>query len=336
MATRIQDSHAYVAGKVYTDQLIGAGYPPIRLRMIEGRPVVTSVFDSAARAAGIRAGDIVMSVDGEDANARLERYEKLISAATMQSLRDKASVVFMNGPVGSTVTLTLRDGESGVRRATLIRRPEDYTTLYHRERTGDIIRVVRDNIGYVDLDRLTIEMVDSMFDRLKNTRAIIFDMRGYPNGTAWAIAPRLTDRQPRVALIETPLVGHGFAEPASEASYQTVGPTPPGKWRYLGKTVMLIDERAESQAEHTGLFLRAANGTRFVGSATAGTDGEIATMTLPGRITVGFTGQSIRYPDGRQLQRIGLVPDITVSPTIAGIRAGRDEVLERAIRSLQP
>jgi hypothetical protein len=42
----------------------------------------------------------------------------------------------------------------------------------------------------------------------------------------------------------------------------------------------------------------------------------------------------VRHADGRQLQRIGLVPDVKVTPTIAGIRAGKDEVLERAIQYL--
>ena len=40
----------------------------------------------------------------------------------------------------------------------------------------------------------------------------------------------------------------------------------------------------------------------------------------------------VRWPDGKQLQRVGLLPDIEVKPTIAGIRAGRDEVLERAVQ----
>ena len=72
---------------------------------------------------------------------------------------------------------------------------------------------------------------------------------------------------------------------------------------------MLIDERTVSQAEHTGLYLRAANGTRFIGSPTAGADGEITTIAVPGGLSVGFTGQGVRFPDGRQLQRIGLAPD---------------------------
>ena len=40
------------------------------------------------------------------------------------------------------------------------------------------------------------------------------------------------------------------------------------------------------------------------------------------------------YPDKRPTQRIGIVPDVVVRPTIAGIRAGRDEVLEEALRQI--
>ena len=32
-------------------------------------------------------------------------------------------------------------------------------------------------------------------DVVMQTPALIFDMRGYPNGTAWAIAPRLTSKK---------------------------------------------------------------------------------------------------------------------------------------------
>jgi C-terminal processing protease CtpA/Prc len=84
-----------------------------------------------------------------------------------------------------------------------------------------------------------------------------------------------------------------------------------------------------------GLYLNAANGTKFIGSPTAGADGEICVFTVPGGITIGFTGQSIRHSDGRQLQRIGLVPDIPATPTVQGIQSGKDEVLGRAIAYIQ-
>jgi C-terminal processing protease CtpA/Prc len=334
LATRLHDGHAYVAGSVFNKKVIGDGYPPVRVRVVEGLPVVTSLADPEAGAAGVEIGDVVVSVDGEDARARLARYAELISASTPQGLADKAAISFMNGAVGSPVRLRLRGAAGVEREVTLSRKAEDYTTLYHRERTGDVVKLLAGNIGYVDLDRLTIPMVDDMFEKLKNTRAIVFDMRGYPNGAVWAIAPRLSSAEQRVALLETPMVGHDAPGEAVEAFYQTIGPTPPGAWLYTGKTVMLVDERTVSQAEHTGLFLLAANGTKFVGSPSAGTDGEITTIVLPGGITVGFTGQSVRYPDGRELQGRGLVPDVLAAPTIAGVREGRDEVLEAAVAYL--
>jgi C-terminal processing protease CtpA/Prc len=340
LATRLHDSHSYVAGRVYTNQLIGAGYPPIRVRLVEGAPVVTAIYDSVAIRAGIRVGDIVVLVDREPARSRLSRYQALIASSTPQGSLDKASQMFLNGPVGTTVELRLR-GIRGERTAILTRRYEDFNTLYHRERTGAVITILPGNVGYVDLDRLAPDQVDSMFERLGRTRAIVFDMRGYPNGTGLSIASRLTSRQPVGAWLETPLLGHGGAEEGAGSAFerfsQAVPPTPGGRWLYRRPTLMLIDERTASQAEHTGLFLRAANQTRFVGSPTTGVDGEIVTVSLPGAITIGFTGQSVRWPDGSEIQRRGLLPDLRVTPTIRGLRTGQDEVLEAARRlALQP
>jgi C-terminal processing protease CtpA/Prc len=328
LAVRIGDSHSYVSGPAYAAGVSGEGYPPIRVRLVEGKPVVTAVFDSAA---GVAVGDIVETVGGEPAAAVLARTGSWLSASTPQSRMDQASLTFMNGSVGSTVQLGLRDRSGRTRTVALERRREDFSTLYHRERTGEIIRLLPGNVGYVDLDRLTLDMVDSMFDRLARTRAIVFDMRGYPNGTIWAIAPRLTDSTRSVARLETPLVGHPTPAPATSTFYQTVDPAPPAR-RYRGRVVVLIDERTVSQAEHTGLYLRATSGALLVGSPTAGVNGEVATIALPGGLTIGFTAQAVMHPDGRPLQRVGLAADVEVRPTIAGIRAGRDEVLDAALR----
>ena len=106
------------------------------------------------------------------------------------------------------------------------------------------------------------------------------------------------------------------------------------KPRYHGRTVVLVDERTLSQAEHTVLFFEAANQTRIVGSPTMGANGDVTNVVLPGDVTVYFTGQAVRHADGRVLQRTGIIPEIPVRPTLKGIRAGHDEVLERALRYL--
>jgi C-terminal processing protease CtpA/Prc len=239
---------------------------------------------------------------------------------------------FLSGSEGTVISLKVQHANGKTDEIRLVRQKEDYTTLYHKQRTGDIIKLLPNGIGYVDLDRLTFPMIDEVFMKLKDTKAIVFDMRGYPLGTPWFLAPRVAIKEGApTALLETPIVGY-VGQMTGGAFFQTLMPRPAGVPRYEGKTVMLIDERTQSQAELMGMSLRAANGTTFIGSPTAGANGEVTNVTLPGGITMGFTGQAAKWPDGRQLQRLGLKPDVPVKETIKGIRAGRDEVLEAAIK----
>jgi len=83
------------------------------------------------------------------------------------------------------------------------------------------------------------------------------------------------------------------------------------------------------------MALRTAPENKVIGSQTAGADGNVTYFQLPGGIRGLFTGLGVYYPDGRPTQRIGIVPDIEVRPTLAGIRAGRDEVLERALQYIR-
>lgn len=196
---------------------------------------------------------------------------------------------------------------------------------------GPAYHLLDDATGYADLNRLEVPEVDAMFKAFEHTRAIVFDMRGYPHATAWAIGPRLNTRgADHFATFYGALVGleprrYSFEQPIAPAN----GPL------YRGQTVMLIDEHTMSQAEHTGLFFEAANGTKFIGSQTAGSNGDVTNLMLPGGYSVSFSGHDVRHADGRQLQRVGLVPDIEVRPTIEGVRAGRDEVLDRALAFLR-
>jgi len=55
---------------------------------------------------------------------------------------------------------------------------------------------------------------------------------------------------------------------------------------------------------------------------------------LPGDVQTMISGIGVFYPNKKPTQRIGIVPDVKVEPTIAGIRNGRDEVLEEALRQV--
>lgn len=334
MVARIHDSHGYIASAALRSYF-GPAAVGVLLRYVQGRPVVVRVADdSATKASGIAVGDVILRVDGEDAAVRRARFAPYLAHSTPQALDYAVAWRLLGGPDSSTATLVVSGAGGRVRELRVPRRAAFYRELQYA-RTGPVLRLLPGNIGYADLERLTVGMVDSMFTLFRHTSAIIFDGRGYPQGTAWAIAPRLTDRSGVVAArFRRPLVMS--PDTTQTSTYAFAQPLPKTeKWRYHGATVMLMDERTISQAEHTGLFFEAANHTTFVGSPTQGANGDVTSVVLPGGITVGFTGHDVRHADGRQLQRVGLVPDVFVRPTIAGIRAGRDEVLERALRYLR-
>jgi hypothetical protein len=100
---------------------------------------------------------------------------------------------------------------------------------------------------------------------------------------------------------------------------------------YSGNILLLFDERTLSQAEYTCMGLEQFPGALKIGSTTAGADGNVSKIYLPGKIYTYFTGMGTYYPDFTQTQRVGIIPDYEVHPTIEGIRAGMDEVLAFAL-----
>ncbi len=100
---------------------------------------------------------------------------------------------------------------------------------------------------------------------------------------------------------------------------------------YNGKLVVLVNELTQSQAEYTSMAFRAGNNTTIIGSTTAGADGNVSDILLPGGLRTMISGIGVNYPNGEETQRIGIVPDIEVNPTIEGIKKGKDELLEKAI-----
>ena len=99
--------------------------------------------------------------------------------------------------------------------------------------------------------------------------------------------------------------------------------------------ILLIDPRAVSYSESlAGYFAAHANGT-IVGEPSAGANGNVSRVELPGGFDFRFTGMRVTTHDGKTFHTKGFQPDIVVKPTLEGIRAGRDEVLERAIEVAQ-
>jgi C-terminal processing protease CtpA/Prc len=261
---------------------------------------------------------------------RIARLTPYVPAGAPEMRVWRLHRLLLRGAEGTTARITLEDADGRVHEVSLARRKWSSPPP---ERQGEAVRIENGNVGYIDLNRLGKNEVDAAFARVATTRALILDQRGYPNQTLWGVAARINVRGAQAgAWFRTRRVGpkSEWESDPSMTHRQPIAATdqPP----YPGKVFVLIDARTGSQGEHACLFFSAAAPVTFVGEPSAGIDGGITTVTLPGRLSVIFTGNEIRGADGRSIAGVGITPDVLVRPTLSGLRGGRDEILERALQ----
>lgn len=109
-------------------------------------------------------------------------------------------------------------------------------------------------------------------------------------------------------------------------------PIYPSRVEYTGTlpVVPMVGPRSVSAAENFGGMLEDSGQITFVGRTSAGTNGNITGMPLPGGHHMLFTGMEVTHVDGSQFHGIVIVRDIEVVPTREDWVAGRAPELEAA------
>jgi hypothetical protein len=188
---------------------------------------------------------------------------------------------------------------------------------------------LRPGVWYVDLTRADWAAVEPRLPQIAAARAVIFDVRGYPTDAGARILPHLIAAPEGALWMHVPRFVEPFARVAGwDGHGWNVAPVAP---RIGGKVAFLTDGRAISYAESVMGYVEDLHLGAIVGSPTAGTNGNVNSITLPSGHTVMFTGMRVTRHDGSPFHLAGVRPTVAVAPTLAGILAGRDEVLERAL-----
>jgi len=311
----VRDGHGFVADTLDKRE---QAQLPVELAVIQNRIVVT-----ASSLTDVSVGAEVVTIDAAPAAERLARETSLISG-TAQWRQWRAVESLLRGPKGGTIRLGL-EANAG---------PKDVTLSYDASRPAAtrpaLVTEIEPGLWYVDLTRAKMAEIAPKLEGLAAARAVVFDMRGYPTDAAAAILPHLVegpehDRWMHVAKVVGP-----FFETAGWMHYGwDVSPQAP---RIAGRIVVLTDGRAISYAESVMGYMADRKLGTIVGSATAGTNGNVATFVTPGGFSVRFTGMRVTRHDGSgQHHLVGVSPDVVATPTLEGFRAGRDEVLERGL-----
>lgn len=329
----VHDTHANLwGGGDKINAARGDRRAAVHLRFVGDEAVVTDFYNDELRdATPLTVGDIIYSVDGRPVSELVEEWTPLYPASNRAArLRDMANDLLR----AATEQLTV-----GVKKATGVEErrvplfPTDSLDRYfwYPPYAGPSHRLLTEDIGYLTLQNIRNEEVPAIMDSLADTKGMVIDIRNYPSDyTPYTIGTRLLPASAPFVRLSRPSVATPGEFVLSDPLMITGSAKP-----YTGKVVVLVNEYSQSQSEYTTMAFRAAPNTTVLGSTTAGADGDVSRIGLPGGLSTMISGLGVFYPDGTPTQRVGIIPDVVVPITVAGIREGRDELLERAVELIQ-
>ncbi|HET6543269.1 MAG TPA: S41 family peptidase [Chryseolinea sp.] len=325
----VHDTHANIWGMDdVLDGYKGRNYPPVEISFVEGKAVVTGYFDKPlGEKSGLKVGDIIETIEGKPVDDIIKGRLPLTPASNYPTqLRDIAANLLRSNK--SLLEITYSNG-----RETLKKQLDVYSTnqvnIYARfQRPDSSFRFINSDIACIYPGTLTNAALPKIMEFVSKTKGLIIDFRCYPKDfTVFALsAYLLPEEKSFVKFTNGSLNTPGLF---SFVDGPKVGGANPDY--YKGKVVIIINETTQSSAEYHTMAFRVAPRATVIGSTTAAADGNVSRIHLPGNIMTSISGIGVYYPDGTETQRIGIVPDVEMKPTIKGIRAGRDELLEKAI-----
>ncbi|PSQ84470.1 MAG: peptidase S41, partial [Bacteroidetes bacterium QH_2_63_10] len=332
MVAQLRDGHGQVKGP---STLAGL---PVKFDRVEGSVVVVDTAAYVDRALCVEIGDVVTSIDGRSPKQELRDAKQYVSGSP-QWQEVRALRQFGRGEPGSNVSITVRQRKK--EKACQLRRASgsEIDRRYRKLRTENRpppIDTLRGGVHYVDLTRAMWPEIRDRIGDLVSAERIVFDLRGHPG---------LSNRKYKVfqhlaadSLLQMRIATPQFIYPdqAPRAGFRTDrGILPPRSPQITGDVAFLADARAISESEGMLAVVKHHDLGIIVGQATAGANGGINPFELSGGYTIYWTGQRVRKHDGSQHHLVGIRPDVKAERTIEGVRAGRDEVLEKALEVLR-
>ncbi|WP_417442992.1 S41 family peptidase [Joostella sp.] len=320
----INDSHGLFKTH-QTRSFFGYYYLPAKFKLIEGKAIVTGFYnDSIARLDALKKGDVITKVNGQSVQSVFDEREKYISGSNLSKKKFNAYDAIFNGSTDNVVLTYHRDGQAYTKLFKRYRFPE---FNYKWQPPKEKYTILDGNIGLVDVGMLDKSEVIPVMKDLKKTRAIILDLRKYPNDVVFLFADYISSQKKsfyKKIYPDLNYPGKFVWKTGKECGNE-------GSLKYKGKVVLLVNGQTRSAGEFVTMGLQTGDNVTTIGSQTSGADGNISRFNMVGGYETMISGIGIFYPDNTETQRKGVKIDIQVNSTIQGIINGEDEILDKAI-----
>ncbi|MEM6701193.1 MAG: S41 family peptidase [Acidobacteriota bacterium] len=336
----IRDTHANLWSGVSERPPTGDCSVDAGVRFLRDEATVWALPSSEAGkpvAAGLEIGDVVTHLDGRSVAELVAEWSPVYAASNVPTrLRDIGRSLGLGECDAGTVWTVERRTERGSKEAIdveLVRSRRKTTGLpggFTHDRAGETIQDLGADVLYVKLSSVKQGDGQRIVEAAAGKKALVVDLRNYPSAfMVFELGGRLVKKNSPFARFTSADLGNPGAFRYGPSLF--LSPLQPS---FDGPVAVLVDEVSQSSAEYTAMALSADDDAVVVGSMTAGADGNVSPLALPGGQRTMISGIGVFYPDKTPTQRIGIVPDIEVIPTPEGLRDGRDEVLEAALRHL--
>ncbi len=327
LTSQLNDGHIWTESWIINLHF-GIYCPPIKLKSIENFPVIESFFsDSLANNFNIKPGDQLIEINNEPIENIINRKKKYYSYSNSSQYTRRILEELLITSTDDTLALLIdRYGE----RINVNIKPYLLYELYQiqdiESKNKSVFRIIDDSIGYINLKYLENEEVDFVMNSLMAMKKIIIDIRNYPKGVLYKLSEYFNPSPINFVRVFIPNID----KPGEFVYEEPIQTGIINNSYYRGKIILLVDEQTQSHAEFTVMCLQTAPNVITIGSTTAGTDGNVSHVYLPGGIITYFTGIGIEYPDGTSTQRIGIKIDSIIQPKIRDLQNNYDRLIDVA------
>jgi len=272
--------------------------------MVNGQVVIVRPLPgSPAEMAGIKAGDCILAVDGQ------ELAGKTITEA----------ITLIRGPRGSVVSLLVQ--REGVTEPFTVEVTRDRIELETVE-----YRMLEDGVAYLRLAEFNAVSAEKVDAALKDLMAqepvgLIFDLRDNPGGYLNMAVAVAGEFLPRDTLV---LIERLRDKPDEEFRVQGNGTA------VDVPLVVLINGGSASASEIVAGAIQEQHRGTLIGETTYGKGSVQQTHTLSDGSSLRVTVARWLLPSGRNLDGDGIVPDRVVTLTAEDVDNGRDPQLDAA------
>ncbi|GAA3974396.1 S41 family peptidase [Pedobacter ginsengiterrae] len=328
----VNDTHANLwSGSKALNQFKGKYGAPLQAKFIEQKLVITALHTDTLDVKGkLKVGDIITSIQNKDVAELIKEYLPLTAASNYDTqLRDLPKNYLLRSNENSLKIKVERVGKSFEYDLPMGKLMQVYKDPDFEK--AEAFRLINENIGYVFPGKYKNAKLREIIKLFANTKGIIIDMRCYPSD----FMPFTFGNY--IKSSSTPFVKFSIGNPAYPGAFKFSNAINNGEMNhdnYKGKVVIIVNSTSQSQAEYTTMAFQSSPNVKVIGSKTAGADGDVSPIVLPGGLRTMISGIGVFYPDGKPTQRVGVRIDEVIYPTINGIKEGKDELLEKAIETL--